>query len=232
MTASPSISLGVGHFRQCGPTGRKGASSSAARALGAFAIAFFLAFTPKPCRSESVERNVQESDERFVGRILGASAELAHPLVRSTELVPEKVSIIAFVDDGEDNLIGHLFVETSPAKFEHVTFPSCEAEGGRPELSAVFFARTVKGKPRDLGVLCNWSVRHLDVAGELYAALFYRVTKDPTEIRVQPVSELKKAFQTDELERNVHGRWVEASKATFKTVAQVKKRLTQMGIAQ
>jgi len=113
-----------------------------------------------------------------------------------------------------------------------LTFPSCEGEGGRPELSAVFLARTAKGRPRDLGVLCSWSVQHLDVAGELYAARFYRVTQDSKEVRIRPLSELTKAFQTDELDRKVHGRWVEASKAAFKTVAQVRKRLTQMGIEQ
>jgi len=37
-----------------------------------------------------------------------------------------------------------------------VTFPSCEEEGGPPELMATFFARTTKGGGRDLAVLCSW----------------------------------------------------------------------------
>jgi hypothetical protein len=47
------------------------------------------------------------------------------------------------------------------------------------------------------------------------------------------VIDLNKQFQTDELVRsNERGKWVKGSKAKFKTVADVKRLLTQMGIKQ
>jgi hypothetical protein len=93
----------------------------------------------------------REGDDDFMIRVLGPSSELAHKVVRTTELAGGKPTLIGFVNVPESNsLVGHLLIETSPARYQHVTFPSCQEEGGAPELQAVFFARTVNGAGRDL----------------------------------------------------------------------------------
>jgi hypothetical protein len=104
--------------------------------------------------AEVVVRSSSETDDTFMARVLGSSAELAQKVVRSTEIAGGKLTLIGFVNREDDTLVGHLLVETSPGRYEHVEFPSCDEEGGAPELLAVFFARTVKGGGRDLAVLC------------------------------------------------------------------------------
>jgi hypothetical protein len=66
-----------------------------------------------------------------------------------------------------------------------------------------------------------------------YSAEFYRLKENGSRIAVEPVIDLNKQFQTDELVRsNERGKWVKGSKAKFRTVADVKRLLTQMGIKQ
>jgi hypothetical protein len=188
-------------------------------------------------RAEVVARKPSESEGDFMARVLGPSIELDQKVVRSTEIAHGKLALIGFVnfqDDspdhskGGDALVGHLLIESSPDQYEHVIFPSCDEESGAPELLAVFFARTAKGGGRDLAVLCGW-----DSHGMCYAAQFYRVKDGGSKTVVDSVSDLDKKFVTcDAVDWNKRGKSVEGSKAQFKTVAQVKKLLTKMGLKQ
>ena len=65
-------------------------------------------------------------------RLLGASAELAQKVVRSTEIANGRLALIGFVNREDNTLVGHLLVEMSPGRYEHVEFPSCDEEGGAP----------------------------------------------------------------------------------------------------
>ena len=144
-----------------------------------------------------------------------------------------KVTLVGFVNAPDDTLVGHLLIETSPGHYEHVTFPSCDEEGGPPELLAVFYARTVKGGGRDLAVLCHWMVRHAVAEGDDYAAQFYRVKENGSKVVVEPVTELNSKFVTaDVAQSDSRGKWTQGPKAKFKTVAEVKKLLTKMGLKQ
>ena len=197
-------------------------------------VALVLAINGGHARADVVVRNATESDDTFMARALGPSSDdLAQKVVRTTEIAGGKVALIGFVNGKDDFLVGHLLIETAPGHYEHVTFPSCEPEGATPELLAVFFARTVKGGGRDLAVLCRWEERHAVANGMLYGAQFYRVENRGPKIVVEPVADLNKRFQTDELVRlNGHEKWVSGPKAKFTTVAEVKKLLTKMGIKQ
>jgi hypothetical protein len=196
-------------------------------------LGFALAFQARFARADVVVRKPSESDDDFMARVLGPSPGLAQKVVRSTELAGGRPTLIGFVNAEDNTLVGQLLIETSPGHYEHVTFPSCDEEGGAPELLAVFFARTVKGGGRDLAVLCKWDDQHAVVNGESYSALFYRVRETGSKIDVQPLTDLNKQFDTDDLVRlNKKGKWVQGPKAKFTTVAGVKKLLTRMGLKQ
>jgi hypothetical protein len=208
------------------------------------AVVVGVALSGLAARAATVARQPSESDDDLMGRVLGGSAELAQKVVRSTEIAHGKLALIAFVlaeDDTEatasprpSTLIGHLLVERSPDHFEHVQFPTaCDEEGGPPTLEAVFFARTVKGGGRDLGILCSWDFRNAAVNGALSTALFYRVTEEGSHLAVEPVADLNKKFLTSDVVRaNERGKWTKGPKPTFKTVADIKKLLKKMGIDQ
>lgn len=182
--------------------------------------------------AETVARGPAETDGDLMTRVLGPSSELAQKVLRSTELAGGKTTLIGFANTDED-LIGHLLIEISPDRYEHVTFPSCEQEGRAPELLAVFFARTTKAGGRDLAVLCRWDVRHAVANGESYGAQFYKLKEAASRWVVEPVTDLNAKFQTDELvQENEHGKLVRGPKAKFTTVAQVKRLLTKMGLKQ
>ncbi|MES1206889.1 MAG: hypothetical protein ABUS79_13210 [Pseudomonadota bacterium] len=184
-------------------------------------------------RAEAVVRKTADTDDGLMARVLGESAQLAQKVVRSSEILPGKVVLIGFVNAPDNSLVGHLLVETAPTRYEHVTFPSCEEEGGAPELLAVFFARTVKGGGRDLAVLCRWESNGGMVNGMSYGAQFYRVDAAGAKPVVTSLTQLNQKFETDDLVRvNNHGKWTKGSKPAFKTVADVKKLLTKMGIPQ
>lgn len=189
-------------------------------------------------RGEVVERKASESDDDFMSRVVGPSTELAQKVVRSKEIAAGKVTLIGFVNvedeskdhsQGGDSLVGHLLIESSPNQYEHVRFPSCDEEGGAPELLAVFFARTVKGGGRDLAVLCGWYSH-----GMCYGAEFYRVKDSGSKIVVDSLPDPRKKFFTcDEVDaQDKRGRWTYGHMAQFKTVAEVKKLLTKMGVKQ
>ena len=207
------------------------------------AVGFVTLIQVAAARAEIVTRKVSESDDDFMARVVGRPAdELAQKVVRSTEIAGGKPTLIGFVNHDDDTpdssqggnvLIGHLLVETSPNHYEHVVFPSCDEEGGAPELKAVFFARTAKGAGRDLGAFCSWYHGGQANTGTCYSALFYRVKEAGAKIAVEPLTDLNKKFDTcDAFEANDHGKWERVSRATFKTVADVKKLLTKMGLPQ
>jgi hypothetical protein len=184
-------------------------------------------------RADVLVRKPSESDDDFMTRVLGPSSELAQKVVRSTEIARGKVTLIGFVNAKDNTLVGHLLVETSPGHYEHVTFSSCDEEGGAPDLLAVFFARTAKDGGRDLAVLCHWDIQHAVAQGDDYAAQFYRVKEKGSKMVVEPVTELNTKFDTaDVSQTDKHGRWVRGSRARFKTVAEVKKLLNSMGLKQ
>lgn len=191
-----------------------------------------LALQSGNARAAGVERNPSENDDDLMGRVLGPSSELAQKVVRSTEIAGGKVALIGFVNAEDNNLVGHLLIETSPGHYDHVTFPSCEEEGGAPELMAVFFARTVKGGGRNLAVLCSWEQGGPVTNGMFYGAQFYRLEEKGEKIVVEPVADLNKKFETSDLVYNEHGKWSQGPKAKFRTVADVKKLLTKMGLKQ
>jgi hypothetical protein len=196
-------------------------------------LGFALAFQSRFARADAVVRVPSESDDDFIVRVLGPSPRLAQKVVRSTELAGGKPTLIGFVNAKDSNLVGHLLIETSPGHYEHVTFPSCDEEGGPPRLLAVFFARTTKEGGRDLAVLCKWDDEHAVVNGTSYSALFDRVTEKGSKISVQPLTDLNKQFDTDdEVRLNKNGKWVQGPKPKFTTVAGVKKLLTKMGLKQ
>lgn len=198
------------------------------------AVVLGVALSGLAARAATVARQPSESDDDLMGRVLGPSAELAQKVVRSTEIARGKLALIGFVLAEDDTLMGHLLVERSPDQFEHVQFPTeCDEEGGPPTLQAVFFARTVKGGGRDLGILCSWDFRNAAVNGALSTALFYRVTEEGSHLAVEPVADLNKKFLTSDVVRaNERGKWTKGPKPTFKTVADVKKLLKKMGIDQ
>ncbi|HEX3696073.1 MAG TPA: hypothetical protein VH374_11870 [Polyangia bacterium] len=168
-----------------------------------------------------------------MARVLGPSAELAQGVARSTEIAPGKLTLIGFVNIQDDGLVGHLLIERSSGQFEHVTFQSCDSEGAAPELMAVFFARTSKGRGRDLAVLCRWEQQHAVANGMLYGGEFYRAEDRGARTVVEPVAELNKKFKTDNLVHlSEHGKWVQGPKAKFSTVTEVKRLLTKMGLKQ
>ena len=194
--------------------------------------------------AELIVRSASEGDDDFMARVVGPATELAQRVVRSTELAGGRLTLIGFVYvgdgvEGEPNpteansLVGHLLVEMSPGRYEHVRFLSCEEEGGPPELLAVFFARTAKGSGRDLAVLCMWEARGQIVNGASYGARFYRLKERGSTVVAESVTDLDKQFDTsDVVERDKRGKWVHGSHAKFKTVADVKRLLSKMGIKQ
>jgi hypothetical protein len=196
-------------------------------------IGLALALQTGVARADGVVRKASESDDDFMARVLGPSSDLAQKVVRSTEIAGGKATLIAFVNAKDNTLVGHLLIETSPGHYEHVTFPSCDEEGGAPDLLAVFFARTTKDGGRDLAVLCHWDIQHAVAQGDDYAAQFYRVKEKDSKMVVEPVTELNKKFDTaDVSQTDQHGKWVRGSRAKFKTVAEVKKLLNKMGLKQ
>jgi hypothetical protein len=196
-------------------------------------IGLALVFQTGIARADAVVRKPSESDDDFMARVLGPSSELAQKVVRSTEIARGKVTLIGFVNAKDNSLVGHLLIETSPGHYEHVTFPSCDEEGGAPDLLAVFFARTAKDGGRDLAVLCHWDVQHAVAQGDDYAAQFYRLQEKGSKMVVEPVTELNTKFDTaDVSQTDEHGKWHRGSKAKFKTVAEVKKLLNRMGLKQ
>jgi hypothetical protein len=189
--------------------------------------------------ADVVAREPSENDDAFMARVAGPSAELAQPVVRSTEIVKGRLSLIAFENvedharvgrrlDSIDYLVGHLLVETSPGQYEHVRFFACEEDGGTPELLAAFFARTVKGGGRDLGVLVHFDVHPGGGYGDAscYGAWFFRVEMDGPRIFVCPVTELNRKFD------KFNTCDVRGLRSKFRTVREIKKLLTHMGIEQ
>lgn len=183
-------------------------------------------------RAELVTRRTGETDDAFVARVLGPSAELAQKVVRLTELVPGTTTLIGFVTVENQPLVGHVLVQATNDRYEHVHFESCDIEGDTPQLLAVFFARTAPGGPRDLAVLCSWDVRHAVANGTLYGAQFYRVRRTGSDVTVHPLNDVDEKFKTQDVSREgEHGKTLR-DKATFKTVADVKRMLTKMGVKQ
>lgn len=211
--------------------------SRAARRWIVSTIGLAIVLGANAARAESVDRNPSETDGGFMARVLGPSAELAQKVIRSSELAGGKAALIAFVNTrdesadhskGGDLLVGHLLIQTSPTRFEHVTFPSCDEEGGAPELLAVFFARTAEGRGRDLAVLCGW-----DSHGMCYGAEFYRLEETGPKMAVRSMTDLKKEFfSCDETDLSRTGMWTHGRRARFKTVSQVKALLAKKGIKQ
>ncbi len=193
-------------------------------------------------RGEAVTRKASESDDDFMGRVLGPSTELAQKVVRSAEIAGGKVTLIGFVnheDNSDDSsqggnvLVGHLLIESSPNQYEHIVFPSCDEEGGPPKLEAVFFARTIKGAGRDLAVLCSWDHGGQVVNGTCYDTEFYRVKQAGAKISVETAKDFKGKFVTcDSFEANARGKMVRQSRSKFTTVAEVKKALIKLGLKQ
>jgi len=166
-------------------------------------------------------------------RVLGGSSELAQKVVRSTELANGNVTLIGFAAAEDQSLVGHILIEIASGRYRHVQFPSCDEEGGWPTLLAVFFARTTKGGGRDLAVLCSWDVRHLEVDGTDYCAEFYRFKERDRKWSWSRIKDLNAKFETADLVRvDVRGKVAGREKAKFKTVAEVKKMLTNMGLNQ
>ena len=198
------------------------------------ALALGVVVVPRVTRAEVVTRKSSESDDDFMTRALGGSAELAQKVVRSTALVNGKVTLIGFVAGEDGALVGHLLVETPPGPYMHVQFPSCEVDGDWPNLMAVFFARTGKDGGRDLAVLCRWDVNGVegDADGAFYSAEFYRLKSHGSDMVVEPVIELNAKFKTADLIVDKPGKVVWIEKAKFKTVAEVKRLLTKMGLHQ
>ena len=183
--------------------------------------------------AEAVVRKPAETDDSFMSRVAGKSGDLAQKVVRSNEIAAGKVALIGFVSTSENSLVGHLLIETSADHYEHASFPSCDEEGGAPELLAVFFARTVKGGQRDLAVLCAWEHGGQAVNGTAYAAEFYRVDASRPTVTVRSLTDLNGKFNTaDMVEVNQHGKWIRTGKAKFKTAAEVKRLLTKMDVPQ
>lgn len=192
-------------------------------------------------RAEPVERKSSEGDDDFMARVLGPLAELAQKVVRSTELAGGKLTLVGFVtvldksedhSQGGDVLAGHLLIQVSSSRYEHVTFMSCDEEGATPELLAIFFARTITGGGRDLAVLCKWPVRNAVAEGTLYGAQFYRLKETGPTIVVEPITELDKKLETEDVSlKDRRGKWI-TKRPTFRTVAEVKKLLTKMGLKQ
>jgi hypothetical protein len=207
----------------------------AARALWIL-LALGLAVEPRVAvaREDVVARTSSESDDDFMVRVLGGSAELAQKVIRTTVLANGKVALIGFVTAEDDALIGHLLIETTTDRYRHVQFPSCDVDGGWPHLLAIFFARTAKGGGRDLAVLCRWDVNGIegDADGAWYSAEFYRLKERGSDMAVEPVTELNAKFKTADLIVDKPGKVVWIRKAKFKTVAEVKKMLTKMGLSQ
>jgi hypothetical protein len=205
------------------------------RALGLF-LALGLFVLPRVCvaRTALFARNSSESDDDFMARVLGGSAELAQKVVRSTELANGKVTLIGFTAAEDGALVGHLLVETPTGPYVHVQFPSCEVDGGWPNLLAVFFARTGKEVNRDLAVLCRWDVNGVegDADGAFYGAEFYRLKAHGSDMVVDPIKELNAKFKTANLVVDKPGRTVWIERAKFKTVAEVKRLLAKMGLRQ
>jgi hypothetical protein len=200
---------------------------------GKLVLGLALALQVGVARADVVVRNPSEGDDAFMARVLGPKSEdLAQKVVRSTEIAGGKLTLIGFVNAEDNNLVGHLLIETSPGHYDHVAFPSCEEEGGAPELMAVFFARTVKGGGRDLAVLCSWEQGGPVTNGMFYGAQFYRLEEKGPKIVVEPVADLNKKVKTSDLVYNEHGKWSQGPKAKFRTVAEVKKLLTRMGLKQ
>lgn len=197
-------------------------------------VLFFFSLVPRVARAEVVARSPSESDDDFMLRVLGGSAELAQKVVRSTMLASGKVTLIGFVAAEDGALVGQLLVQTSTGSYEHLQFPSCEVDGGWPNLLAVFFARTGKGGGRDLAVLCRWDVNGVegDADGAFYSAEFYRLKARGSGTVVEPVTELNAMFRTADLVVDKPGKVVWIKRAKFKTVAEVKKLLTKMGLPQ
>ncbi len=79
-------------------------------------------------RADVVVRNPSEMDDDFMARVRGHSSELARKVVRSTELASGRATLIGFVNAEDNSLVGHLLIETSPGRYEHLRFPSCEEE--------------------------------------------------------------------------------------------------------
>lgn len=196
-------------------------------------------------RAETVERKPSESDDDFVARVLGTPAEdLAQKIVRSTEIAGGKLTLIAFVhpedestdqSQGGDTLAGHLLIETSPNRYEHVKFTSCAGGGGIPDLKAVFYARTTKaaGGTRNLAVLCGWEHGGPVSNGVCFGAEFYRLEEKSSKWVAEPMTDLNAKFVTCEVaDADKRGKWVHQTKAKFSTVAEVKKLLTKMGLKQ
>jgi hypothetical protein len=194
-------------------------------------LALGLAVAPRVgvAREDVVARNSSESDDDFMVRVLGGSAELVQKVIRTTVLANGKVALIGFVAAEDGALVGHLLIETATGRYRHVQFPSCDVNGGMPNLLAVFFARTAKDGGRDLAVLCSWDIRHLEVSGTDYSAEFYRLKDRESDMAVEPLAKLNKKFETSDL---VYVDERRTLKAKFKTVAEVKKLLTKMGLRQ
>jgi hypothetical protein len=179
-----------------------------------------------------VVRKAGETDDALMTRAIGKSGQLAQKVVRSNELAGGKPTLIGFANAPDNSLVGHLLVETSADHYDHVSFPSCDEEGGPPQLMAVFFARTVKGGGRDLAVLCDWESSGQMVSGAMYAAEFYRVDAGGPKITVASLTDLNRKFNTaDAVEVTEHGKRVNR-KPKFKTVADVKRLLRKMGLPQ
>jgi hypothetical protein len=200
---------------------------------GGLVLGLALALQVGVVRADVVVRTPSEGDDAFMARVLGPKSEdLAQKVVRSTEIAGGKLTLIGFVNAEDNNLVGHLLIETSPGHYDHVTFPSCEEEGRAPELMAVFFARTVKGGGRDLAVLCSWEQGGPVTNGMFYGAQFYRLAENGSKIVVEPAADLNKKLKTSDLVYNEHGKWSQGPKAKFRTVAEVKKLLAKMGLKQ
>ncbi len=179
-----------------------------------------------------IPRSAAETDDALMGRVLAPSAELAQKVVRSTEVVAGKTTLIGFASVENEPLIGHLLVGSSNGSYQHVEFRSCDIEGDTPQLLAVFFARTGKSGRRALAVLCRWDVRHAVAEGTLYGAEFYRISTNGSAISVEPISDLNAKFKTEDVAGvDEDGRRFR-DKPTFKTVADVKRRLAAMGLKQ
>ncbi len=192
-----------------------------------------LALYPGAARADTLVRKPTESDDTLMSRAAQNAGELAQKVVHSNEIAGGKPTLIGFVNAPDYNVIGHLLIERTRDHYEHVSFPSCDDEGGPPQLMAVFFARTVKGAGRDLAVLCTWEHGGQAQNGTVYAAEFYRIDASGSKTTVTRLTDLNRKFVTSDIaEVNKHGKWITTGKATFKTVADVKKLLMKMGLPQ
>jgi hypothetical protein len=193
-------------------------------------ISFVSALVGTPC-GQIVQRLDNESCQEFVERLKPDTTKITHSVIETKVWDSASAAIISFLcyDDPNDGnrecskIFGHVYIPTGSNRYRDINFGPIVAEGGAPEIIAVFFANADEDKKKELIVLCRYIERHYDYSGTSYGTFIFDNPSESGQLKY--FEELSTSFWGCECSFRESADQV----AEYKTAKSVKLQLKKLG---